>query len=97
MIATTVRLETATAVTLRAPALLPVAEALLALHEDPHDPRARIVAGLMHKEGLDLCPCCAVPFAATDVAQTRWSGGTSTRLSCSSCASSFVVAEEALC
>ena len=48
-----------TALTLRAFALKPVSDALWALHACPEDRSASIVAALLHKEGVDRCPCCA--------------------------------------
>jgi hypothetical protein len=94
---TTTDTRTATSLTLRAPALKPVADALLALHGAPDDSRAFIVVALLHKEGADRCPCCTTTFTITDVSETRWSGGSVQRLSCPGCQSDFVVSEDACC
>jgi hypothetical protein len=94
---TTTSTTTDTSLTLKAPALKPVADALIALHGDPDDSRAFIVVALLHKEGASRCPCCTHTFTITDVSETRWSGGSVQRLNCSGCHSEFVVAEQARC
>lgn len=94
---TTTDALTSTSLTLRAPALKPVADALLALHGAPDDSRAFVVVALLHKEGVDRCPCCTRTFTITDVSETHWSGGSVQRLSCGGCRSDFVVDEQACC
>ena len=77
----------------RAPALQPALDTLLALHHAPNDARARIQASLLTNSGADRCPCCGVAFEVSDYAATRTSFLFRRSLTCSGCRTCFIVEE----
>jgi hypothetical protein len=88
------RLDVTTRTTVRAPQLLCVARALLALDEDPDDRRARISLALLRKEGASDCPMCERSFEIPDVRITRTPYDERCVLSCDGCRTRFVVDEQ---
>lgn len=76
-----------------APQLKRVLDALLALERNPGDRRAKVMAGLLDKQGAFDCPACAKRFDLTGYRATRTSYGERESLSCKGCRTSFVVVE----